>query len=134
MELAVVEFPHGVPGERLAPELARLVDSGVIRIVDLTFVTKSADGTVSTFELSERDGEDDFEALDGILHAVEGLISEDDLAEIAAEVNAGATAAVLLFEHVWARDLREIMTSVGGEVAWTERIPAAVVEAVAAAA
>ena len=134
MELTVVEFPGPVPGEQLAPELRRLVEADVIRIVDLVFLEKDANGDVVVYELRDREGEDDYEAFDELVYAVEGLIADEDLDEIAADVEAGNTAAVLLVEHVWAAKLAEITRAAGGEVIWTERIPAAVVEAVGATA
>jgi uncharacterized membrane protein len=133
MELAVVEFTDAVPGTRLAPELKRLVEADVIRIVDLAFVTKNADGTISTFELSDREGDAEYEALDEILYAVDGLISDEDLDDIAEDVSEGATAMIVLFEHAWATRLREIFDNAGGELVFTERISAAVVDAVARA-
>lgn len=134
MELVVAEFPGGVPGEALAPELRRLVDQDVIRIVDITFVRRHVDGTVSLLELSDHQGDPAYEALDTVVQAVDGLIAEQDLTEIADELGPDTTAIVLLFEHTWAGTLRGILSSAGGEVVFTERIPAPVVEAVEAAA
>lgn len=133
MELVVAEFPGPVPGEALAPELRRLVEQGVIRIVDIAFVRKGSDGEVALLELGDLEGDPAYEALDVVVEAVDGLIAEQDLTEIASEVTAGATAVVLLFEHTWATALRGILTGTGGEVIFTERIPAPVVEAVEAA-
>jgi uncharacterized membrane protein len=125
MELAVVEFMGDVPGTRLAPELKRLVEADVVRIVDLSFVTKNTDGTVSTFELADREGDPEFEALEEILYAVDGLVSDEDLDDIAEDVSEGATAMVVLIEHAWAGRLQEIMNDCGGEVVFTERISSA---------
>jgi hypothetical protein len=108
------------------------VEADVIRIVDLVFIEKDAEGGVSIFELRDREGDDAYEAFDELVYAVEGLIADEDLGEIAADVDAGNIAAVLLVEHIWAAKLAEITRSAGGEVVWTERIPAAVVEAIAA--
>ncbi len=134
MELMVVEFPDGVPGDRLAPELARLVRADVIRIVDLVFLERDGAGDLTVFELRDRAGNDAYEAFDDLVYAIEGLIADEDLDEIAADVDAGNTAAALLIEHVWAARLAEITRSAGGEMVWSERIPAAVVEAVGASA
>lgn len=132
MELTIVEFPGDVPGDQLAPELRRLVDADVIRIVDLVFLEKDASGEVTTFELRDREGDDAYEAFDDLVYAVEGLIAMEDMDEIGADIKPGDVAAVLLVEHVWAAKLSEITRNAGGEVVWTERIPAAVVEAIAA--
>jgi hypothetical protein len=133
MELVVAEFPGHVPGRTLAPELHRLVEQRVIRIVDIAFVRKGTDGAVTMLELGDYEGDPEFEALDTVVETVEGLIAEQDLTEIAREVGTGTTAVVLLFEHIWATTLRAILTGTGGEVVFTERIPAPVVEAVEAA-
>jgi uncharacterized membrane protein len=132
MELTIVEFPGDVPGDQLAPELRRLVDADVIRIVDLVFLEKDASGEVTAFELRDREGDDAYEAFDDLVYAVEGLIAMEDMDEIGADISPGDVAAVLLVEHVWAAKLSEITRNAGGEVVWTERIPAAVVEAIAA--
>jgi hypothetical protein len=129
MELTVVEFTGAVPGARLAPELRRLVDADVIRIVDVAFVSRAPDGTVEPFELADREGDPDYEPLDEVLAALDGLISDEDLDDIAEDVSAGATAMVLLFEHTWAGRLREIVGEAGGDVTYTERISTAVVDA-----
>jgi uncharacterized membrane protein len=130
MELVMIEFPDAVPGEQLAPELKRLLDAGVIRVVDLAFIERNADGDVATFELSEREGDPAYEALDVIPETIDGLISDADLAALAENVEPGSTAAVILFEHMWANRLREMVTAVDGVVVYGERIPAEVAEAV----
>ena len=133
MELVMIEFPDHVPGEQLAPELKRLLDAGVIRVVDLAFIERNRDGVMSTFELSEREGEAAYEALDLIPETIDGLISEADLTALAENVGAGSTAAVLLFEHMWAHKLRDIVTAADGTVVYGERIPEVVAEAAASA-
>jgi hypothetical protein len=131
MELVMIEFPDAVPGERLAPELKRLLDAGVIRVVDLAFIERTSDGDVSTFELSEREGEAAYEALDIIPETIDGLISEADLAALSENVDPGSTAAVILFEHMWANQLRDMVAAADGTVVYGERIPEAIAEAVA---
>jgi uncharacterized membrane protein len=130
LELIAVEYPGAVPGRALAPELRRLVDAGVIKIIDIAFVMKDADGTVTAFEISEREGDDDFEALDEVVQTIDGFIADDDIAEIGQDLEPGMTASLLLFEHAWMRELREIVSGAGGEVVMTERIPAVVADAV----
>jgi len=130
MELVMIEFPGAVPGERLAPELKRLLDAGVIRVVDLAFIERTSDGEVATFELSEREGEPAYEALDIVPETIDGLISDADLAALADNVDPGSTAAVILFEHLWANRLRDMVAAADGTVVYGERIPEAVAEAV----
>jgi uncharacterized membrane protein len=134
MELIVIHFPDDVPGDRLVPEVRRLVAEKIVSIVDLAFVTRSASGEVSTYELNDREGDDRYEAWDDVLDAIEGLISDDDMAEIAEGVEPGMSAAVLLLEHRWAQRFSEIVREAGGELAFAERIPATIVDVVATAA
>ena len=82
-------FPEPIPGAQLAPELRRLIDADVIRIIDLVFMEKDDNGDVVIFELRDREGEDAYEAFDELVYAVEGLIADEDLDEIAADVEAG---------------------------------------------
>ncbi|MEV6964694.1 DUF6325 family protein [Hamadaea sp. NPDC051192] len=128
LDLVVVEFPDDLPGT-LAPKIARLVDQGAIRIIDVAFVRKDAEGNVGSFELTEREGEAAYEAFDSTIQAVDGLIGEDDLAAIGAELSPGSTAGVLLWENLWAAELRSEVQAAGGRIALAERIPADVVEA-----
>jgi len=133
LDLVVVEFPGDLPGGQLAPKIARLVEQGTIRMIDVAFVRKDADGSVETFELTEREGNAEYEAFDSIVQAVDGLIADDDLLAIAEELTPGTTAGVLLWENLWAADLRQSVLDAGGRVVLAERIPAPVVEAVEAA-
>lgn len=133
LEFVVIEFPDLVPGKKIGPQLQSLVDKGVISLIDITFVTKSADGgTVSSFELTDRDGDGEFEALDIAVEAIDGLVSNQDVAAVGADLEPGHTAMIVLFEHVWMRGIRDAIKGAGGEVVLVERIPGPVVEAVEA--
>src|SRR5262249_4247617 len=102
VEFVVIDFPGDVPGEQRVPEMARLVDSGVIKVVDVAFVTRTPEGKVERYELGDRAGEPGYEALDRVVETVDGLIAATDLDAIAEGVESGHTAAVLLFENTWA--------------------------------
>jgi hypothetical protein len=132
LDLVVVEFPGDVPGDQLAPALRQLAEHDTIRIIDIAFVRKERDGSITTFEIGERAGEVPYEALDEVVQAVDGLISESDLGEIGDGLSPGTTAGVLLWENTWASDLRRIVSDAGGHVTYAERIPGAVVHAVQA--
>ena len=105
VEYMVVSFAGGdrFTG-KIAPALADLVESGTIRIIDLAFVTKGADGEVEAFELSELHS-DVRDALDSMGVEGSGLLNEDDLADAAAALEPDSSAALLVWENIWAAEL-----------------------------
>jgi hypothetical protein len=97
----IVEFPgNKMTGEGFAT-LLDLVDRGVIRILDLVFVTRDTDGSLRALELQDidRDGQFDLAVFAG---ASSGLLSESDLAEAASVIEPGSAAGILIFENRWA--------------------------------
>jgi len=97
----VVEFP----GNKMAGDgfsiLLDLVDRGVIRILDLRFVRRDADGSMRALELADidLDGHFDFAIFGG---ASSGLLSQSDLSEAASVIEPGSSAGILIFENRWA--------------------------------
>jgi Family of unknown function (DUF6325) len=122
VDYVVVEFPAGASnftGE-MAEELLALVDSGTIRVIDVLVLTKNEDGTVDAIELS------DIEDL-GPLRAVEAqlaeLLAEEDVANLAAAMDPGTTAGVLIWENLWAAPFASAARRSGGQLIATGRIP-----------
>jgi Family of unknown function (DUF6325) len=113
---------------RLHLRLTELVDAGTIRIIDIAFVGKTADGEVAAFELTELDP-DVQQALDRAGIEVSGLFNEDDLAAAGEELEPNTSAALLVWENVWARKVAQAMRDAGGEVLDFERLPHEVVQA-----
>jgi hypothetical protein len=104
----VVEFPGSkMTGEGM-PILANLVDQGVIRILDLVFVTKSKDGSLGIVALADldHDGTIDLAVFEGVSS---GLVSQEDLADAAPVIAPGSSAAILIFENRWATPFVEAM-------------------------
>ena len=132
VEYIVVEFPGSEFNGEVAPALADLVDRGIVRIMDLLVVTKDEDGNVTSLEIDGMKPEvrEAFEKLDG---EYGGLVSDEDIQEIAAQVPAGSTAALLVWEDVWATRFAEAVRNSGGQLVAHERIPGPVAEAAVAA-
>ena len=122
----------GFPGNKLkgeiAPALADLVDAGTIRIIDVAFVGKDADGEAVAFELTELDPEVQ-EGLDNLGIEVGGLFNEDDLMDAAGSLEPDSSAALLVWENVWAREAADAMRNAGGQLLAFERVPHDVVQA-----
>lgn len=122
VDYIVVEFPAGesnFTGE-MAQELLALVDSGTIRVIDVIILTKDEDGTVEAMELS------DIEDL-GPLQAVEAelaeLLAADDVEHLAAAMEPGSVAGVLIWENLWATPFAAAARRSGGQLIATGRIP-----------
>jgi len=122
VDYIVVEFPAGASnftGE-MADELIALVEAGTIRVIDVLILTKNEDGTVDAMELSE------IEQL-GPLQAVEAqlaeLLAEEDVAHLAAAMEPGSTAGVLIFENLWAAPFASAARRSGGQLIANGRIP-----------
>jgi hypothetical protein len=128
VDYMIVAFPGNQFKGEIAPALADLVDAGTIRIIDLAFVGKNADGETASFELTELDPEVQagFERA-GI--EVSGLFNEEDLQAAAEELEPNSSAALLVWENVWAREVAQAIRNAGGELLDFERLPHDVVQA-----
>ena len=118
----VVEFPgNKMTGEGL-PILVDLVDRGLIRILDLTFVAKAEDGSMGIIEIKDLDGDGtlDLAVFEG---ASSGLISDADLADAAPVISPGSSAAILIFENRWANSFVQALRRGGAELVAAGYIP-----------
>jgi hypothetical protein len=118
----VVEFPGSKFNGEIAPALADLVERDLIRVLDLLILKKEADGTLEAFELSDLD-----EAEIGGLRSHEAelamLLSEEDVNAVAAAVEPGSSAAVLVWENTWAAPFGAAIRRAGGQLVASGRIP-----------
>jgi hypothetical protein len=128
VDYAVIAFPGNKFRGEIAPALSELVDAGTIRVIDVAFVGKNAEGDAVAMELMELDP-DVQEGLDKAGVVVGGLFNQDDLMDIAADLEPETSAAVLVWENVWARKVTQAMRDAGGQVVAFERLPHEVVQA-----
>ncbi len=124
-ELIVVKFPGNQFRGEIIPALADLVETGTIRLIDLLFVMKDEDGSITTLEAETIT---ETEAQLGDIVGDSGLMSDEDVELVAEELEPGSSAGLLLFEHAWAATFTQALRDAGGELIYDERIPAAVVE------
>ncbi|WP_406192875.1 MULTISPECIES: DUF6325 family protein [unclassified Streptomyces] len=122
VDYLIVEFPGSrMTGEGL-PLLVDLVEGGVIRILDLVFIHKGTDGSVDLVELRNVGDEVDLTVFEG---ASSGLLDQGDLDDAGAALEAGNSAAVVVYENVWAAPLARALRRGGAEVVASGRIPVA---------
>jgi len=132
VEYLVVAFPGSRFTGAIAPALAEAVASKAVRILDLTFVYRTEDGALETVELEDLDPDDliSFEPVEG---EVTGLLNSDDIRALGESVPPGSSAALIVWEDLWALPLTEAVRASGGLLVAHERIPADVAEAAVAA-
>jgi len=128
VDYLIVAFPGNKFRGEIAPALAELVDAGTIRIMDIAFVGKDADGEVAAFELTELDP-DVREGLERMGIEVTGLFNEEDLMAAAEELDPNSSAALLVWENLWAAKVAQAMRDAGGVLFDFGRIPHEVVQA-----
>jgi hypothetical protein len=128
VEYMIVAFPGNQFKGEIVPALAELVEAGTIRIIDLAFVLKDSDGAVVAMELGDLDS-DVFKAFDALSPEGLGLLNEEDLAAAGEELEPNSSAALLVWEDVWATKLRDAIINAGGELLDLERLPYEVVQA-----
>lgn len=122
VDYLIVEFPKTEMNGEGLPMLADLVDRGVVRILDLVFLAKEADGRVSALDIADVDPAGRL-GLDVFRGAASGLIGEDDLAEAASVLDPGTSAGILVYENTWAAPFVGALRRNGAEVVATGRIP-----------
>ena len=127
VDYAIIGFPGNRFRGEIAPAIGDLVDAGTIRIIDIAFVGKDEDGNAVAMELIELDP-DVQSALERLGIEVSGLFSEDDLMGVAEGLEPNSSAALLIWENVWARKVSQAMRDAGGVMVAFERIPHDVVQ------
>lgn len=133
IDYLVVEFPgNRMTGEGF-PLLVDLVDRGLIRILDLMFVKKDDDGSVTGMEIADLtgDGALDLAVFEG---ASSGLLGQDDIEEAAIALEPGSSAGILVYENLWAAPFATALRRGGARMVASGRIPvSAVLDALDAA-
>jgi hypothetical protein len=117
VDYIVLEWPGRQPNGEIAPLILDLVDRGLVRILDVAFMAKDDDGSVTAIEWDDQGGFGEFEG------ASTGLIGQDDLEEAAKALNPGTSAAVLVWENRWAAPVAVAVRRSGGQLVASGRIP-----------
>ena len=127
VEYVVIGFPGNRFRGEIVPAIAELVDNDVIRIIDVAFIKKDADGNVTMFEYDVL--EDvlvfGFADVDG---EAGGVLSDEDLELAAESLEPDSSAALIVWEHRWAAPVAQAIRDAGGRIIAGERVPDEIVE------
>ncbi|HEX6585404.1 MAG TPA: DUF6325 family protein [Solirubrobacterales bacterium] len=128
IDFILVEWPGKQPTGEAAPYLVDLVERGIIRVLDLAFITKAEDGSVAGMDI--KDVGEQVEEMKVFEGASSGVLGDEDIEEAAAALQPGTSAALLVYENRWAGPFASAVRRSGGQLVATGRIP---VQAVLAA-
>jgi len=121
IDYIILEWPNEPSGDEVVPLMIDLVDRGIIRILDIAFVSKDDDGELTAIEIGDLGPTAAaFGAFEG---AASGLVDDDDLSEAAAALEPGTSAAILVWENLWAAPLAVALRRSGGQLVASGRIP-----------
>jgi hypothetical protein len=113
LEYVVIGFQNNQFTSEVLPVLGAIQEQGAIRVVDLLFVSKDADGTVAMREVSEL-SEEELAAYEGLAGDLMGLFTAEDIERLAAEIPPTMSAVIVLLEHTWTIELAEAVRRAGG--------------------
>lgn len=122
IDYLIVEFPgNRMTGEGI-PLLLDLVNRGIIHILDLAFIRKEADGSISAMRIEDMDAEgaEEFMVFQG---ASSGLLGNDDMREAANAIEPGNSAGIIVYENTWAAPLATAWRRGGAQLVAGGRIP-----------
>jgi hypothetical protein len=124
VELVLVEFPGNEFKGEIVEELGRLVDAGTIRLIDALLIRKDADGSTQWLEAAEAGDS----RLADLVGEPAGLLAEEDVEAIAADLEPNSSVGMMLFEHTWAAQLTGAIRRANGRLIDWASVPAAAIE------
>ena len=130
IEVIVAGFPGNRFNGKIVPALQSLVDREIVSVVDGLMIMKDDEGVVTFVELEEIGVDEDVAALSNLLAESNGLLSDEDVEEVAVGLAPNSSAAALVLEHTWAKPLRDAIVDSGGVLIANFRVPGLVVQEV----
>ncbi|MCK8615715.1 DUF6325 family protein [Gordonia sp. C13] len=118
VDYVVVEWAGTQPTGEALPYLMDLIDRGIVRLIDIAFLTKADDGSIAELEIGELSAE--FAIFDG---AATSILDDTDIGEAAAALEPGSSAAILVWENLWAAPFATALRNNGGRVVASGRVP-----------
>ena len=129
VEYMIVAFPGNQFTGEIVPALKEQVDAGTIRIIDLAFVAKDANGDVAAMEVEDLESEVGAAFSELIGSESGGLLNDEDIMAVAEDLEPNNSVGLLVWEDVWAAKIADAIVKAGGELWDLERVPREVVEA-----
>ena len=126
VEYLVIGFPGNNFKGEAGPALADLIDKGLIRVLDLVFVGKDDDGNVLSFEIDQLDEVPEFAGIDTTSR---GMLNDEDIEHAAASLENGSSAALLIWEDLWAADFASALRNSDAVILEGGRVPHELVQA-----
>jgi hypothetical protein len=127
VEYIAIAFPGNNFSGQIIPAIQELQDSGTIRVLDLVIISKDGDGNIAAVELSEASPETQATfAVLGVQN--QNLLGQEDVEEIGGALDPNSTAALMIWENVWAARFAKSLRDADGILVANGRIPAALVE------
>jgi len=123
LEYVVIRIQHDQFTREILPALTAIQQAGNVRVVDLLFVAKNAHGVIVTREIHEL-GEEDLQPFAELADDLQGLLTVEDIATLAADVPVGESAVIVMLEHCWAQELGHAVGRAGGTVLSGGLVPA----------
>jgi uncharacterized protein DUF6325 len=133
LEYIAIGFPGNNFSGEIIPAIKELQDSGTIRVLDLVIISKDANGDVTAIELSEASPEQ-AAVLATLGVESRNLLGQEDVDEIGDALDPNSTAGLMIWENVWAAKFAQAVRNADGVLVANGRIPAELVEDVAASA
>lgn len=128
VDYAVIAFPGNQFNGEIVPALDDLIRAGTIRLIDAAFVGKDEKGQVFTLEITEL-APDVQAKLTALNIEVQGLLNDEELLAIGDQLEPETSAALLVWENVWARNVAQKLRDAGGILVAFERVPHETVQA-----
>lgn len=130
VEVLVIGFPGSQFNGEIIPALEDLVERQIVQIIDAVLIRRADDGALTVIELEEEGASPEVAALSELIHEVQDLISDEDVEDLAADLEPGSAAAMIVLEHTWVAPLRDAIAGSGGIVLSDVNVPTDVVDEV----
>ena len=127
LEFVVIGCKGNQFTSEIAPELNSIQENGLIRIVDLFFVRKDVNGTITVLEVNDMNDEE-LAIFDPIKEDLMGLLTPEDIVFLTEVIPPDTSAVILLLEHVWIVKLTEGLNRAGAVLLAGGMIPQASME------